>query len=88
MDYTRAESINLQVNSAKKSREINIDETFESLSKTNTTFHFKKSAWTRHSIKAVNVGKLFDPTPQTVGNQEEKRGFPSPHLVPPPFYQV
>ena len=54
VDYTKAESIILQANSAKKSREINIDETFESLSKTITTFHFKKSAWTRHSIKAVN----------------------------------
>ena len=54
VDYTKAESINLQTNSARKSRDINIDETFESLSKTNTTFHFKKSASTRHSIKAVN----------------------------------
>ena len=54
VDYTKAESFNLQANSARKSREINIDETFESLAKTNATFHFKKSAWNRHSIKAVN----------------------------------
>ena len=53
-DYTRAESTNLQTNSARKNREINIDKTFESLSKTNTTFHFKKSALTTHSIKAVH----------------------------------
>ena len=54
VDYTKAESNILQVISAKKSREVNIDKTFESLSKTNTTFHFKNPAWTRHLIKAVN----------------------------------
>ena len=32
--------------------------------------------------------KTFRPNPQTVGNQEENRGFPSPHLVLPPFHQV
>ena len=53
VDYTKAESNYLQAISANRNREININDTFESLSKTITSFHFKNSAWTRHSIKAV-----------------------------------
>ena len=53
VDYTKAESIILQAISANRSREININDTFESNSKTITSFHFKNSAWTRHTIKAV-----------------------------------
>ena len=53
VDYTEAESNILQAISANRNREININDTFESNSKTITTFHFKNSAWTRHSIKAV-----------------------------------
>ena len=53
VDYTMAESNYLQAISASRNREININDTFESLSKTITSFHFKNSAWTRHTIKAV-----------------------------------
>ena len=53
VDYTKAESNIIQAISANGNREININDTFESNSKTITSFHFKNSAWTRHSIKAV-----------------------------------